>query len=102
MKINKPELVNKLAKEYGYTKKNADVILDDVLGCILTCMSEGHTVALHGFGIFEVVEQKEREGRNPKTGETFFVPAKMRPKFTPGRGMRNAAKIYEGTYDPEE
>ena len=49
-------------------------------------------VALVGFGTFSVSKRKARTARNPRTGETIEVPAKMAPKFKAGRDLKNAVK----------
>ncbi|WP_183671136.1 HU family DNA-binding protein [Parabacteroides faecis] len=37
-----------------------------------------------GFGAFYPVQQTERPGRNPKTGEPKTVPSRRTAKFRPG------------------
>ena len=38
-------------------------------------LREGHQVKVTGLGIFQLKDRKERQGRNPKTGETITIPA---------------------------
>jgi DNA-binding protein HU-beta len=40
---------------------------------------------LVGFGSFERRDRKEREGRNPKTGEKMSIPATKVPAFSAGK-----------------
>jgi integration host factor subunit beta len=41
------------------------------------------------FGVFEVVERKQKIGRNPKKAEEpIVIPARNAVKFTPGKKMR--------------
>jgi hypothetical protein len=44
-------------------------------------------VDLRGFGSFSVKEKKERQGRNPRTGETITIAAKRDASFTPGKEL---------------
>ena len=39
---------------------------------------------------FESCHRKEREGRNPRTGETIQIPASIQPKFSAGKGLKDA------------
>jgi hypothetical protein len=39
------------------------------------------------FGSFLVKEKKERQGRNPRTGETITIPAKRDASFKPGEEL---------------
>ena len=41
------------------------------------------------FGVFEVVQRKQKIGRNPKkAAEPIVIPARNAVKFTPGKNMR--------------
>jgi nucleoid DNA-binding protein len=44
------------------------------------------------FGRFYVVETKERNGRNPATGEKIIIPKKKRVKFKPYKNLKNFAE----------
>ena len=47
---------------------------------------------LVGFGTFEVAERPEREGRNPRSGETMTIAASKNPKFKAGKALKDAIK----------
>jgi DNA-binding protein HU-beta len=83
--MNKGELVDKIAEKSGVTKKQADAILTAALESIIEAVSDRQKVTLVGFGTFESRERKEREGRNPKTGETLTIPATTVPAFSAGK-----------------
>jgi DNA-binding protein HU-beta len=51
-------------------------------------IANGEKVLIVGFGAFEAVNRKEREGRNPKTGEKILIPAAKVPSFSPGKELR--------------
>jgi nucleoid DNA-binding protein len=55
-------------------------------GIIETLEKEGH-IELRNFGVFKVRKRKLRQGRNPRTGESVMVPAKLVVTFKPGREM---------------
>lgn len=54
----------------------------------MEAVSKGEKVSLVGFGNFEPRQRKEREGRNPKTGETLMIPATTVPAFSAGKGFK--------------
>ena len=83
--MNKGELVDLVAEKTGVTKKQADSILTATLESIVEAVSSGDKVTLVGFGSFEPRQRKEREGRNPKTGETMTIPATTVPAFSAGK-----------------
>jgi DNA-binding protein HU-beta len=72
--MNKGELVDKVAEKASVTKKEADAVLTAAIDAIMETVAEGKKVTLVGFGSFERRDRKEREGRNPKTGETMVIP----------------------------
>nr|MCU0604363.1 HU family DNA-binding protein [Desulfobacterales bacterium] len=47
-------------------------------------------VTLVGFGTFKVVKRKARKGRNPQTGAEIKISASKAPKFTAGKGLKDA------------
>lgn len=83
--MNKGELVDRVAEQSGVTKKQADSVLSAAIEVIMKTVSSGDKVTLVGFGTFERRDRKEREGRNPKTGETMTIPATQVPAFAAGK-----------------
>jgi DNA-binding protein HU-beta len=86
--MNKGELVDKVAEKSGVTKKQADSVLSAAIEAIMETVSQGDKVTLVGFGSFERRDRKEREGRNPKTGETMVIPATKVPAFSAGKQFK--------------
>ena len=87
--MNKGELINKIAEKSGVTKREADSILTATVEAIMETVSSGDKVSLVGFGSFESRDRKEREGRNPKTGETMVIPATVVPAFSAGKQFKD-------------
>jgi DNA-binding protein HU-beta len=83
--MNKGELVDRIAQKATVTKKQADAVLSAAIETIMEAVSEGDKVTLVGFGSFERRHRKEREGRNPKTGEKMSIPETMVPAFSAGK-----------------
>lgn len=91
----KADLVNMMAKK-GYTKKDADMIIDDVFNLLAKIMAEGDAIRIHGFGTFEATDHKGRQSTNPQTQEPLYIPGHRVPKFTSGKTLRRYVK--EGLY----
>jgi DNA-binding protein HU-beta len=83
--MNKGELVDAIAEKASITKKEADAFLSAALETIVESVAAGDKVTLVGFGSFEKRDRKEREGRNPKTGETMTIAATTVPAFSAGK-----------------
>jgi DNA-binding protein HU-beta len=89
--MNKGDLVNEVSKVLN-TKKDAQAAVDCVLSCITSALQGGDSVSLIGFGTFKVAERKARQGRNPQTGQSMYIPASKVPKFTAGKALKDAVK----------
>ncbi len=86
--MTKAELVEKVAERIDLTKKQTEVIVNTVFQSITEALANGDKVEMRGFGSFRVRHRHSREGRNPKTGATVFIPAKKVPFFKAGKELR--------------
>ncbi|MDA2927330.1 integration host factor subunit beta [Acidobacteria bacterium AH-259-G07] len=86
--MTKADLIDEVARNSDLSKKDAEVIVQTVLDSIVESLKTGEKVELRGFGSFRLRERASREGRNPKTGEKVFVPAKKVPYFKPGKELK--------------
>ena len=87
--MTKTDLVNVVAAEAQISKKDADAAVAAVFAAITNALKEGDKVQLIGFGTFEVKEVSEREGRNPKTGETIKIAATKKPAFAASKVLKD-------------
>ncbi|GAW91668.1 HU family DNA-binding protein [Calderihabitans maritimus] len=88
--MNKTELVSSVAEKTDLTKKDAEKVVNAVLGSIEEALSRGEKVQLVGFGTFEVRDRAARTGRNPQTGEEIQIPATRVPVFKAGKALKEA------------
>jgi len=59
---------------------------------IKSTKKKGADVTIVGFGTFKVTKRAARTGRNPQTGKAIKIKAKKVPKFTAGKGLKDAVK----------
>jgi DNA-binding protein HU-beta len=88
--VNKSDLVDAIAKSADISKAAAGRALDATVESIKKALKKGDTVSLVGFGTFKVGKRAARTGRNPRTGETIKIKAAKVPKFTAGKGLKDA------------
>ena len=86
--MTKAELVDEVSRNSDLNKKDAEIIVQTVLDGIVDSLKAGEKVELRGFGCFRLRSRASRQGRNPKTGEKVFVPAKRVPYFKPGKELK--------------
>lgn len=88
--VNKAELVNAFADATGENKARAAELVDAVFDCITNALKSGDDVRLPAFGVFVVADTAARTARNPQTGAEVAIPAGRRPKFRPGKALKEA------------
>ncbi|HEB77703.1 MAG TPA: HU family DNA-binding protein [Methylothermaceae bacterium] len=90
--MNKSELINAIAEKANLTKADAARALDAFIDSVADALKKGEPVTLIGFGTFTVKERKERQGRNPRTGEPMVIKAAKIPAFKPGKTLKDAVQ----------
>lgn len=88
--MNKTELVAAIAEKAELSKKDSEKALKAFIDVVTEELKKGEKVQLVGFGTFEVVERKARDGRNPQTGKTMKIAASKAPKFKAGNPLKNS------------
>lgn len=91
--MTKADLVNAIAENGEYTKKDAEKALSTVITTITDALVKGEKVQIVGFGTFEVRDKKEKEAINPKTKEKIKVPARKAPAFKAGKALKDAVDV---------
>ena len=76
MTLAQDALINEVAKEYGYPKKQPVELAETLFEIIKPKLVSGEDVLISGFGKFCV--KKKREGRrgNPATGEDMMLESR--------------------------
>jgi DNA-binding protein HU-beta len=88
--MNKSELIAAIAEQANLSKVDAGRSLDALIKTIETTLKAGDSIALVGFGSFEVKARAARTGRNPQTGREITIAAANVPSFKPGKGLKDA------------
>ena len=87
--MNKTELIAAVAERAELSKKDAEKAVKAFTDVVAEELVKGEKIQLVGFGTFEVSERKEREGRNPKSGEKMTISASKTPKFKAGKALKD-------------
>ncbi|MBN2199692.1 MAG: HU family DNA-binding protein [Candidatus Aminicenantes bacterium] len=86
--MTKSQIIAGVADAAGITKKQADTAIEALVNMAYKNADEGFTVP--GLGKLVLVHRKERQGRNPATGETIMIPAKKAVKFRVAKACKDA------------
>ena len=91
--MTKSELIALLAADpvvirNHLTARDVDDAVNSILNAMTAALAQGSRIEIRGFGSFSLNYRPPRVGRNPKSGDTVEVPAKIVPHFKAGKEMR--------------
>lgn len=91
--MTKRDLVIRISNETKLTQQEVMQVVQRTLDHISDAVSQGKTVELRNFGVFEVKVRKARVGRNPNSPETDVkIPPRVIVKFKAGKEMREGVQ----------
>lgn len=88
--MNRTELIAAMAVKNEMTKTDNEKALVAFMDVVKEELAKGGTIALVGFGNFEVTERSAREGINPQTKEKIQIPSSKAPKFKASKNLKEA------------
>jgi len=88
MSLTKADIVERVYKEAGFSKKEAADLVDLVFKVIKDTLSKGEKVKISGFGNFSINDKATRVGRNPQTGEAMDISARRVLTFKPSQVLK--------------
>ena len=88
MSLTKADIVERVYKEAGFSKKEAADLVDLVFKVIKETLARGEKVKISGFGNFSIRDKATRIGRNPQTGEAMEISARRVLTFKPSQVLK--------------
>ncbi|MBS3904284.1 MAG: HU family DNA-binding protein [Simkania sp.] len=87
--ITKKKLIQVISQSRSVHPNDVRNVVQSFLDAMTDCLAKGDRLEFRDFGVFEIVERKQKIGRNPKNaGVPIIIPARPAVKFTPGKKMR--------------
>ncbi len=77
----KSDFVSRISEKTNLPKANVLAMVDAFADVIIDTVKKEDTVQIKGFGTFYSTLRKERQGRNPKTGESITIPSSFSLNF---------------------
>lgn len=84
------QIASDLADKHELTKKQVNLLLEDLVGLFVKNLKKGNRLRIGGLGILQVRKRAARMGRNPATGETIKIPAKKKIAFRAAKELKEA------------
>jgi integration host factor subunit beta len=85
--MRKVDLIEAVARATELTRKDSEVIVEEIFENTIQAVNRGEKIELRGFGSFRVRQREARHGRNPKTGAPVDIQAKRVVYFKPGKEL---------------
>lgn len=95
--LTKADMAEHLFMEIGLNKREAKELIELFFEEIRVALENNEAVKISGFGNFELLDKRQRPGRNPKTGEEVPISARRVVTFRPGQKLRDRVENYAGS-----
>lgn len=87
--MTKKKLIQAISMSRGMHPNDVRSVVQAFLDAMTDTLSQGDRLEFRDFGVFEVVERKQKIGRNPKNASVpIVIPSRKAVKFIPGKKMR--------------
>ena len=87
--MNNKEFINELASRSNRTNAETTTLVNELIAVMTDRLAENDTIAITGFGQFEVKKKMERISVNPATGLRYLVPPKLTLSFRQSNTMKD-------------
>jgi DNA-binding protein HU-beta len=79
-----------LSEAHSMPKKQANLLLEDLVSQITKHLKKGAKVRIGGLGVLQVRKRPARMGRNPATGEAIKIKASKKVAFRAAKELKEA------------
>lgn len=87
--VTKKKLIQVISQERSLHPNDVRNVIQSFLDRMTDFLVKGDRLEFRDFGVFEIVERKQKIGRNPKNAAVpIVIPARAAVKFTPGKKMK--------------
>jgi DNA-binding protein HU-beta len=86
--MTKSQLVERLAKMGGVSKKQAQVLMEGLVSTVVSSVKKGERVKIPDLGTFYKRQSMARMGRNPQTGAPVKIPARKKVRFSVAKSFK--------------
>ena len=90
--MNNKEFINELAERTGYSPKDTQKLVDNIINAMGDAFQEDNAVLVPNFGTFEPKKKLERVIVNPASGQRMLVPPNLVLGFKPNQTWKDKLK----------
>lgn len=87
--VTKKKLVQVISQDLGLHPNDVRNVIQSFLDRMTDYLAKGDRLEFRDFGVFEIVQRKQKIGRNPKNAAVpIVIPPRNALKFTPGKKIK--------------
>ena len=86
--FTRKHLSNNVHQNLGFSKNISSSIIEDFFESLVSELTESNKIKISSFGTFEVINKKERVGRNTKTKVEIKIAPRKVVKFKPSNTIK--------------
>lgn len=90
--MNNKEVISQMAAKLDMSTKETQKLVDNFISELAERLDDDTTLAIQGFGNFEVKKKLERVVVNPTTRQRMLVPPKLVLAFKPSPALKEKFK----------
>ena len=96
--MTKADIVNAVYTRLGgFSKKESADLVDDVFETMKETLARGEKIKISGFGNFVLRDKRQRQGRNPQTGEPIVITERRVLNFKASQLLKQALNDEESS-----
>lgn len=80
----------------GFSKKESTDLVDLVFETMKETLGRGEKIKISGFGNFILRDKRQRQGRNPQTGDPILITERRVLSFKPSQILKHALNSGNG------
>jgi integration host factor subunit alpha len=88
--MTKKDLMDIHYEQTGLSRKECVSAIESTFEIIKNELEKGNSVRISGFGKWTVKSKRERNGRNPQTGDQMTIDARKVVTFKPSAALKSA------------
>lgn len=98
--VTRADLAEAVFRKVGVSRTESSDLVDTIIEEICSALSRDEEVKLSSFATFHVRSKGEREGRNPKTGETAIISPRKVVSFKASNSLKTS--VTKGNSKPKK
>lgn len=88
--MNKNKIIEELCLKMGIKREQAKSFVEAFFNNIIKIIEDKGRLTLRGFGVFKVIERKEKRFLNPKTKKVYIIPPRKSIIFKPYKKLKKS------------